>query len=372
MRRYERGGIALGVLLLVVLPTALHGWPTTVRGWVFTLLVVGGGLALMWWRSEPRVASVLALSLFLAALTVGDGWLPDTGVALLSVSFAVLALGWSGRAAWLVGGCAVAYLVLVHSLSESNSWVATLMFTVPPFVAGTILRLGQETEAELARRAEELHHERELFAEIALRQERARIAGELHDIVGHAISVMVIQAAAGQRLVDSDPTASRGAFTAISESARQGRKDLERLIELLGAGKDSDHGEAPGLALVDEVVTRAGRSGLNVSCRFEGDRYEVSGPVSHLALRVVQESLTNALRYAPGAQVRIVIRVDDTDGGLSVCVENDGTARAGTSLIGTGRGLVGLRERIQTLGGQFSAGATRLGGWAVEAHIPGA
>ena len=93
--------------------------------------------------------------------------------------------------------------------------------------------------------------------------------------------------------------------------------------------------------------------------------------VAHLAFRVVQESLTNALRYAPGADVRIVIRVDETERGLAVRVENDRTAQHDSPLAGTGRGLVGLRERIQTLGGQFSAGATGVGGWAVEARLPG-
>ena len=100
------------------------------------------------------------------------------------------------------------------------------------------MRLRQETADELALRAQELEDERELFAEIALRHERARIASELHDIVGHAISVMVIQAAAGQRLVDADPTRAKEAFAAISESARQGTQDLERLIELLGGTRE--------------------------------------------------------------------------------------------------------------------------------------
>ncbi len=94
----ERAGIALGVLLLVVVPTALHGWPTTLRGNVFTLLILVAGLALMWWRSNPRVASVVALGLFLLAVAVDGGWFPDTAVALYSASFAVLALGWSGCA----------------------------------------------------------------------------------------------------------------------------------------------------------------------------------------------------------------------------------------------------------------------------------
>ncbi|HZY00343.1 MAG TPA: ATP-binding protein, partial [Dermatophilaceae bacterium] len=104
--------------------------------------------------------------------------------------------------------------------------------------------------------------------------------------------------------------------------------------------------------------------------RFEGDRDRVPEPVAHLAFRVVQESLTNALRYAPGADVRIVISVDQVEHGLAVRVENDRAAQNGAPLAGTGRGLIGLRERIQTLGGQFSAGTTGVGGWAVEARLP--
>ncbi len=272
---------------------------------------------------------MLALGLFLAGVALGDGWFPDTGVALFSLSFAVLALGWSGRAAWLVALCGLAYLVPFDYLAEVDSWVAALMFTVPPYVAGTVLRLRNETADQLALRAQELEEERELFAEIALRHERARIASELHDIVGHAISVMVIQAAAGQRLVDADPARAKEAFAAISESARQGTKDLERLIELLG-GSEAAVGGGPDLSLVDEVVTRAGRSGLNVTCRFEGDRDGVPAPVAHLAFRVVQESLTNALRYAPGAEVRIVISVDEAGRSLAVRVENDHVAPSDT------------------------------------------
>ena len=310
----------------------------------------------MWWRSHPRVASVLALGLFLAALAIGGGWFPDTGVALFSVSFAVLALGWSGRAAWLVAVCALAYLVPFYYLSGEGSWVAALMFTVPPYAAGTVLRLRRETADQLALRAQELEEERELFAEIALRHERARIASELHDIVGHAISVMVIQAAAGQRLVDADPARAKEAFAAISESARQGTKDLERLIELLGGSAErgrrwtrprrSSTRWSPAPAAAGSTSPAASRATATGSPQ----------PVAHLAFRVVQESLTNALRYAPGAEVRIVISVDEAERGLAVRVENDRAAPRDAALVGTGRGLVGLRERVQTLGGQFSAG----------------
>ena len=366
MRRPEQVAIAMGVLLLVVLPTALHGWPDSVRGNLFTALLVAGGLALVWWRSHPRGASVAAMALFLAAMSLQHDWVPPTAVALHAASFAVLALGWSGRAAWWAALCGLAYLVPVYVLTEMDSAVAALVFTTPAWAAGTALRLRDETAQQLALRAEELEGERQLFREIALRHERARIASELHDIVGHAISVMVVQAAAGQRLVDAHPARAKEAFAAISESARQGTKDLERLVDLLG-GSEPEVVGGPDLSLVDEVVTRAGRSGLNVTCRFEGDRDRVDGPAAHLAFRVVQESLTNALRYAPGSDVRILISVD---GGLAVQVENGCAGGGGAALVGTGRGLVGLRERVLALGGQFSAGRTGVGGWLVQVRLP--
>ncbi len=369
MSRLESAGIVLAVLLLVDLPMLVHGWPTTLAGNAFVALMMAGGLSLLWWRTRPRVAAVLALGLFLAGVSIEGQWFPDSGVALYSVSFAVLGLAWSGRAAWLVAACAAAYLVPFYYFTGESSQVATLMFTVPPFIAGWVLRLRQETAVQLALRASELEDERELFAEIALRHERARIASELHDIVGHAISVMVIQAAAGQRLVDHDPVRAQEALVAISESARQGAKDLERLVDLL-AGSDGETG-GPDLWLVDEVVARAGRSGLTVTCRFEGDRDGVTKSVAHMAFRVVQESLTNALRYAPGADVHIVISVDQGARGLVVRVENGRGAPVDGFLSGTGRGLIGLRERIQNLGGQLTAGPVAGGGWTVEARLPG-
>ncbi len=307
------------------------------------------------------------MGLFLAALALpGGGWVPDTSMALLSVAFAVLALGWSGRAAWLVALGAVAYIGIIYELANMDSIVAAVMFTVPTFVAGTVLRLRRETADELALRARELEDERELFATLAVRHERARIASELHDIVGHAISVMVIQAAAGQRLVDVDPERAKQVFATISESARQGTKDLERLVELLGGVNV----RSPDLSLIDEMVARASRSGLRVTCRFEGDRDGIAEPVAHLAFRIVQESLTNALRHAPGADVRVVIGVAPTGRALTVHVENDPTTTKQSLVVGTGLGLAGLRDRVHEIGGRFRAGPSAGGRWVVEAHLP--
>ena len=367
MHPRETVAIVVGAVVVVVVPTIAHGWPTGIEGNAATALCIVGGVALAWWRSRPRAAAVVALTAFLLALATGpNGWVPDAALIPFSASFAVLALAWSGRAARWVAAGAACYVAACVALTGANFVVATLMFTVPPFIAGTVLRLRRETADELEQRAREVEEERELLTELTMRRERARIASELHDIVGHAISVMVIQAAAGQRLVDSSPDRAREALAAIAESAAQGRDDLERLIELLG-GHDV---VTQDLALVDEVVERAGRSGLEVTYRLEGDGDTLPAPVAHLAFRVVQESLTNALRYAPGAEVRISVRADRRV--VDVRVEND-PARSTVvdGALGTGRGLLGLGERIAEVGGAMRAGSTPSGGWVVEARVGG-
>jgi signal transduction histidine kinase len=363
--RLEMAGIAVLVLLLNALPVALHGWPATLAGNVAMAALLASGLTLMWWRTHPRLVAVVGGALWLVvAVDNKDVWLPQSALAIMAGLAAAVALAWTGRAAWLAGFGLGIYLYVFWLVLPPTSPVAIVMFSVPGFLAGTVLRQRGETVDQLARRGRELEEERELFAEIALRHERARIASELHDIIGHAISVMVIQAAAGQRLIGRDQARAEQAFAAIAESARQGREDLHRLVELLGGTETS----GPDLTLIDEVVTRAARSGLDISCRFEGGHDAVAAGTAHIAFRVVQESLTNALRYAPGAAVRVLVNGSGT--GLTVRVENDRSVQERLNLAGTGRGLTGLRERVQDLGGQLLAGPTPHGGWRVEASLP--
>lgn len=365
-RRLEAVGIVALVAAVIALPTALHGWPASVAGNVFTAALLASGLTLLWWRSHPRMVAVLGGALlFVPVVLSAYGWFPDTAFAILALITLVTALGWSGRAAWAVAGVLAAYLAVLWVILGDNTEVPLVMFSVPSFLAGTVLRLHRESAEALARRGRELEEEHELFAELAVRHERARIASELHDIVGHAISVMVIQAAAGQRLVGRDPVGTSQVFAGLAESARQGHEDLRRLVELLGGTEVG----GPELSLIEEIVSRAARSGLDVSCRFEGSRDGVPAPVAHAAFRVVQESLTNALRYAPGAAVRVVVNGAGRD--LTVRVTNGDATYRRPLLSGTGRGLAGLRERVQELGGQLVAGPV-AGGWLVEATIPGA
>lgn len=365
MQRLEKAGIAVLILLLVALPIALHGWPASLAGNVAVASLLASGLTLVWWRTRPRLVAVLGGSLWFAvALLSQDAWFPEAALAIMAGLAAAAALAWTGRAAWLAALSLGVYLYVFWLVLPPTSPVAVVMFSVPGFLAGTVLRLRGEAVDQLARRGRELEEERELFAQIALRHERARIASELHDIIGHAISVMVIQAAAGQRLVGHDQARAQQAFAAIAESARQGQEDLHRLVDLLGGTEVG----GPDLTLIEEVVTRAARNGLDVSCRFEGDRDGVAVRTAHIAFRVVQESLTNALRHAPGAAVRVL--VNGSGKVLTVRVENDRSEQERLNLSGTGRGLTGLRDRVQELGGQLLAGPTPHGGWLVEATLP--
>jgi signal transduction histidine kinase len=363
MRRLEPFLILAAAVAFLAVPAVGTSRPSDLEAWIGAgCLVVGAG-CLAGWRRYPRAVLVVGPALMLAPLFLGPD-LPEPYLAFLAAYAALVAERFGGRSAWVAGLLCAGYLALIYLVTRDTS-VGLIMLTLPAYVAGLAVRWRRETAEQLAERARELDEEREIFARVSVGNERARIASELHDIVGHALSVMVVQAAAGQRLVERQPSAVRTSLEAIAESARQGRADLQRLIELL-AGSDV---RTPDLALVDEVVARAVRSGLRVTCRFEGDREGVDAGAAHVAFRVVQEGLTNALRYAPGAAVRILVRGEPDGRRLTVRVENDEGTGARSDLSGSGRGLSGLRERVAEFGGRFEAGPVPGGGWLLEAEL---
>jgi len=369
VRRYEATVVAVVALCLTAIPFVADGGAHDLSEWIGGICTIAGGLALVWWRRYP-VAVLLGGPALLTVCTVTG---PNPSDLLLPVLVAYAALAaehFSGHAAWWAGlGCAL-YLGALYALTDQHGSPGLIILIAPGFLAGIALRLRRETAEQLAERGRELEAERELFADVSVRNERARIASELHDIVGHALSVMVVQAAAGQRLVAQSPEAAVESLGAIAESARQGRADLQRLIDLLAGANVAN----PDLSLIDEVVNQAARSGLRVTCRLEGSRDGLESEAAHAAFRVVQESLTNALRHAPGAEVRVLIRSEANGRAVTVRVENDAVPQpqrrdSAPNLSGTGRGLIGLRERVLALGGTFAAGPAPTGGWAVEAQL---
>jgi signal transduction histidine kinase len=356
--------IAVAALALTVSEFVQDGGIHGLGEWVGATCTAAGTLALIWWRRHPVAVLLIGAALLFVCVFTGPN--PSDLMLAVYVAYAAIAAEhFSGRAAWVAGLCCAAYVIALYAFTNQAGSPGLLILTAPGFLAGTVLRLRRETAEQLAARGRELEAERELFAEVSVRNERARIASELHDIVGHALSVMVVQAAAGQRLAPHSPEAAVESLGVIAESARQGRADLQRLIDLLAGTEVA----SPDLSLIDEVVNQAARSGLRVTCRLEGARDGLQSEAAHAAFRVVQESLTNALRHAPGAEVRVLIRSEAGGRAVTVRVENDAATHSAPNLSGTGRGLIGLRERVLALGGTFSAGPAPAGGWTVEAQL---
>jgi signal transduction histidine kinase len=351
--------------LAATLPTALgfdfdgngpYAWPVYVAS-------AAAGLATIWWERSPRAAWIIGT---LALYPVGGHSLP-----LVPFLITLALLVNAGRRDTTAGGIAALVAQSVPFIvSAAIQGDSVAIFTFMPETAwatGWVLRDRDRVAARLTERARELDEEREAYAQLSVRYERARIASELHDIVAHAISVMVVQAGAGQRLARVDPDLSAEAFAAIAEAARRAEEDIGRLVALLG---DEDAiAPAPDLRLIEDLVAHAAGSGLDVTLRLEGEREGLPAPAVETAYRVVQESLTNALRYAAGAHVLVRVRGDADE--LEVEVVN-GPADAHRALrdTGTGNGLRGLRERAGACGGRVEAGPTDEGGWRVSATLP--
>jgi signal transduction histidine kinase len=238
------------------------------------------------------------------------------------------------------------------------------------WLAGRIVRSRRELIRQLEARNRELEAEREQFACESVRYERARIARELHDIVAHSLSLIVVQAGAGQRLVDVDQEAAADALRAIAQAAGSARAETSRLADL--SGDEAYTRASLGLASVDELVCRARAVGVHVTSRTLVSGDVLAPAASHAAYRVIQEALTNALRHAPGAQVEIT--VSEAGGRVAVNVENGPPpdSSPGPDWPGAGRGLAGLKDRVAACGGSLTVGPTPSGGWLVQAELPAA
>jgi signal transduction histidine kinase len=353
--------MAMGGALVGAAASLVWGNPDQVATGV--LLGVSLGAARRW----PPVAWVAAAAVLIGCATQDELPGGDAFVVLpLLAAHGVCAGRWGRRRLAYLGLGLLGAGAIASAVAEGDSVVPYLLIVGACWGAGRALREREQVAAELAARGHELEEEREAYAALSVRYERARIASELHDIVAHAISVMVVQASAGQRLAH-DPEATAETFQAIAGAARQAEQDMGRLVALLG--DDTAIGPAPDLALVEELVARAAGSGLDVTLRLEGEREGLPAEVAEAAYRIVQEGLTNALRYAAGAPVAVRVRADR--GALVVDVEN-GPADGSATLAGagTGNGLRGLRERVDACGGRLEAGPTAADGWLLSARLP--
>jgi signal transduction histidine kinase len=331
-------------------------------------------LALAWRRRQPLatlciVAVAVALPEMFTRLTFT---LWSHFVPLLVAAYAVAR--WCPRRRDTAVGVAVtlAAIAVLMLRVPSIGTAANVPFALVPVtvavVAGRVQWHREDSHRELAAHASRLEVAHEARIAAAVADERARIARELHDIVAHCVSVMVVQAGASEDLLDRDPESARKPLRAVQETGRQAVAELGRMLGLL-RGRDAgglDLAPQPGTAQLPQLADRMGALGLPVQLTVSGDPRPLSPGVDLTAFRIVQEALTNALKHGgPGATAHVEVRYRPHT--LEVEIADDG--RAG-STNGAGHGLIGMTERAAIYGGAIEAGARAEGGFRVHITLP--
>jgi signal transduction histidine kinase len=336
-------------------------------------------------RRWPASAAVEVAACALLVLRRRHGLLAPTAamVALLvlpligtpldepSVPIAIWALSFYSLARYVVDlrGLAGVAVVLVEVFVDyhwfddrHHNWtdvIFVLAIAAPPYVLGRVMR-------RLASQKEELERVQDLVREQAIRDERDRIARDLHDVIAHSVSAMVVQTAAAQDVVRTDPARAEQILADVADTGRRALAETGRLLHVIRDTADELGLEpAPGLAQVPDLVDRFRNDGLRVDLRIEEPLPELAAGVDVSAYRIVQEALTNALRYATDGSVRLAVTA--SRGALSIQAQN-ATSAAGSQ--GSGLGLLGMRERVAVLGGTLTHGVGEHGGFELEATLP--
>jgi signal transduction histidine kinase len=391
----------LAVLLAAVSMVALaYAWRDCDRdcdpGGVAVVLVLATTLPLVWRRRRPLA---VGFATGLATAVYGFAHYPDLAmpIAIGGVVGMYSVAAWGGRrAALLAGGVAVVVLAVVMTLPRADADVVDAAFVslslAGAWVLGDRARVQRALAAELQERAVRLERDRDEDARRAVASERARIARELHDVVAHHVSMMVVQAEAGPVAVATEPARAAGAFEAIAATGRQALVEMRRLLGVLRGDGDQAPSLAPqpGLAEVPSLVEQVGRAGLRVELVVEGAQVPLPAGVDLSAYRIVQEALTNAVKHGGPGRARVLVRYGED--ALRLQVHNEaadppaarngveppsaaaGPFRPAASPLGDRQvrrsGLVGMRERVHLFGGELHAGPGPDGGFTVDARLP--
>ncbi|MBV8716763.1 MAG: sensor histidine kinase [Chloroflexi bacterium] len=269
---------------------------------------------------------------------------------------------------WLVIGATILGILFPESSPSMPAWALQLVGGFGLWLAGNSVRQRGMQAAMLEERAIRLERERELSMRVARADERERIARELHDVVAHSVSVMVVQAGAARTLIASQPQKSVDALLAVEASGRDALRELRNLLGLLTAVDDQPAlAPQPGLDQLQPLIDRMSQAGLPIDMHVEGTPHPLPPGLDLTAYRIVQEALTNVLKYASGARTSVVLKFADDQLQLEV-VDTGGALSDGAN--GSGRGLIGMRERVTMYGGQLEVGPRAEGGFRVLARLP--
>jgi signal transduction histidine kinase len=359
-------GFSAGAIAIMVVSMHVNGNLAALLGLAQAAPLAGAGRwPLGAWR-------IMGLGMIAGNLSIGSTggiwpWPVTTWLALVVVLFQVGVC--CERRISVAAGALTALAVVVPAVPVSGMpfWFAVVLCGIVAFVLtfADALSGRYAAEARLAEQAALYERDR---ARQAVLTERARIARELHDVVAHHMSVIVLQAEAAPYKIHDLPDAAQGTFGLIRDAAREALAETRRVVGLLREEDETaERVPQPGLDRLDDLVDRARHAGLVVDTVVEGVPRRLSAGVDLSAFRIVQEALSNACRYAPGSRVRVHVRYGAK--ALTVQVTDDGSAGEVTSEPGGGHGLVGVRERVTMLGGTLTAGPSG-DGFAVVAELP--
>ena len=341
------------------------------------LVAAGYSLPFAWRRQHPLgVVAVVAVSVVAESALLTDAtqyFAPFVGVILFSWGGGAYADGVRSYAALAVMVCAVPIVSAMSRDPVVGDYIFPTAFAVVAWLAGRALRTRTRLTEELheaALREEEAH---ERAAAVAASDERRRIAREMHDVVAHSVSVMVVQAGGARRILERDPARAIAAAEQIERTGREALAEMRRLLGVLHHDDDGHSARAPQptMAAVSGLVERAREAGLPVSFEETGERRSLPAGLDLAAFRVVQEGLTNALKYSGHAETSVRVVWGDRE--LVLEVEDRGpgpAAREKVSRDGGGHGLVGMRERVRLYGGELETGQRRGGGFHIRAKLP--
>ncbi len=344
-----------------------------------TALVVAATLPIAWRRRSPIAILFVVLTAQLACEvteTFGAGWI---GVVVAMYTMAAHCTGRGRNRAVIVVGAIMALIVLgalIDTPEEVTDVLGMGVVLIAAFTIGDNMRRRRDRIEHLAERAERAEREQELLARQRVTEERTRIARELHDVVAHSVSVMVIQAGAARRQLATNPETAKGALEVIELTGREAMDEMRRILGVLRDDAVDDGGPElvpqPSLASIAELV--AGDPTLPSHYVVDGDLPASIPPSIELsAYRIVQEALTNVRKHA-GTVRQVEVAIGHADGALRIEISDDGwgASSAPTDDDGShiGHGITGMQERVALCGGTLAVGPRSGGGWRVRASLP--
>lgn len=367
----------LAVALFFIDAVAFVGGSTDSNWMLFVTVTVAVCAPVAWRRRHPRIVAcaVLLASLFgtFGGVAVGDtGSLHPSLLALPIMLYTVVTYV-GRRDATVYLAALIVDSALAMTLFDQEP-ISTILFSVMMYalawIAAEFLGARRAYDEAVEARLAVAEYDRDRRAEEAVAMERTRIARELHDVIAHGVSVMVVQADGASYAIRKDPDRAEQAVANISATGRAALAELRRTVALLRTNPHSDDMPLYGTAGLAKVVDLMSRAGLNVALEQTGNLDDISPAISLGIHRLVQESLTNVLRHgghAPRARVTVIRRDED----VLVEIVNSGSEPTGPgTVVGTGNGLLGMRERVAVLQGSLEAGRADDGQWHVRAELP--